>query len=113
MSIIIIPDENAPINLAPETLLEEIIQNINTILLTPKGSVPLDRNFGTSWQFIDRPTQIAESMIIADVFDAIEEYEPRVEIIDITFVTSDMTGVITPRLEVSINEGQGQGFSRN
>ena len=106
MTFSIIPDENAPINLAPETLLEEIIQNINTILLTPKGSVPLDRNFGTSWQFLDRPTPIAESMIIADILEAITQYEPRIVINDITFITNDMTGVITPRLEVSIIEGR-------
>ena len=99
----VIPDADAPINLAPKTLLEEIIQNINTILLTPKGSVPLDRDFGTSWAFLDRPTPIAQSMIVADVLDAIEGYEPRVEILEITFFTDDKTGKVTPRLEVSIN----------
>ena len=92
-------------NLAPQTLIDEITQNIATILLTPKGTVPLDRNFGTSWQFIDRNTPAAESTIVSDVLDAIEEYEPRVEIVDITFDTNEMTGQIIPRLEVSINAG--------
>ncbi|MCL2357478.1 MAG: phage tail protein [Defluviitaleaceae bacterium] len=102
MGFLVTADGNMVNNLAPATLVDEISQNISTILLTPKGSVPLDRNFGTSWQFISRNTPAAESMIVSDILDAVEEYEPRAEILSITFDTNEMTGQIIPRLEVSI-----------
>ena len=105
MGFFVTVDGNIVNKLAPATLVEEVSQNITTILLTPKGTVPLDRAFGTSWQFIDRNTPAAESLIVADILDAIEEYEPRANILNITFDTNEMTGQIIPRLEVALNEG--------
>ena len=105
MSFFITPDGNPIYNFAPATLIEEITQNVATILLTPKGSVPLDRAFGTSWMFVDRNTPAAESRIVSDVLDALEKYEPRIKIKEITFETNEMTGQIVPRLEVDLVEG--------
>ena len=39
------------INFAPASTTAEIIQNVRTILATRKGDVPLDREFGLSWDF--------------------------------------------------------------
>ena len=47
-----IPSE---VNLSPANKYEEILQNVRTILATPVGSVPLDRDFGVDMRFIDRP----------------------------------------------------------
>ena len=43
------------INFAPDSEVEEILQNIRTILSTRIGTVPLDRDFGTTWEHIDKP----------------------------------------------------------
>lgn len=105
MAYTIMASESIKINLAPQTVVEEVLQNISMLLLTPKYSVPLDRNFGLSARFIDKPTRIAEAILISEVLDAIEEYEPRAEVIDLSFERDEMTGKIIPRLEVEIHGG--------
>lgn len=68
------------LNLAPETLEEEVLQNVAIIVSTPKFSVPLDRGLGLAQRFIDKPIQVAQSILISEVLDAVEEYEPRAEV---------------------------------
>jgi phage baseplate assembly protein W len=96
--------ENIKINLAPQSLVEEVTQNLLMILSTPAFSVPLDRQFGLSARFADKPMPGAESTIVAEIIDAIEAYEPRAELVDVTFERDGLRGKITPRLEVKINE---------
>jgi phage baseplate assembly protein W len=105
MAHTLIANGAAEITLAPATLIEEVLQNISMILSTPKYSVPLDRNFGLSARFLDKPTPVAEARIIAEIIDAIEEYEPRAEIVNITFERDESIGKLVPRLEVEINGG--------
>ena len=73
------------LNLAPETLEEEVLQNVAIIVSTPKFSVPLDRGLGLAQRFIDKPIQVAQSILISEVLDAVEEYEPRAEVTNVTF----------------------------
>ena len=98
-------DGGAQITLAPTTLVEEVTQNILMILSTIKNTAPLDRNFGLSARFVDKPLAIAEAVLVAEVLDAIEEYEPRAEVVDISFGRNERTGKIVPRLEVKIHGG--------
>lgn len=91
------------INLAPETTVEEVLQNVATIVSTPKYTVPLDRGFGLTRQFIDMPMPTAQAILVSEVFDAIEKYEPRAEVVEITFEQDDATpGKLIPRVEVNI-----------
>ena len=71
--------------------IEEIVQNIRLILSTPKGSVPLDRNFGINWDLIDKPFPATIQLLKAEVVKAIETYEPRVKVkkVKIRKATSD------------------------
>lgn len=90
------------INLAPESTTEEILQNVAVIISTPKFSVPLDRGLGLAQRFIDRPIQVAQSVLISEVLDAVEEYEPRVEVLNVTFELGDTPGALIPVVEVKI-----------
>lgn len=91
------------INLAPETTVEEILQNVATIISTPKNTVPLDRGFGLSQRFVDMPMPTAQAILVSEVFDAIEKYEPRAEVVEVTFEQDDATpGKLIPRVEVNI-----------
>jgi len=94
----------AGITLAPESLAEEVMQNITMILSTAKNTAPLAREFGLTARFVDMPTPAAEAILVAEVLDAVEEYEPRAEVLDITFTRDEMTGLIVPRLEVEIHD---------
>ena len=73
------------INLSPATEIEEIMQNINTLLLTPKYSVPLDREIGIDMTFLDRPVLQAKAAISAEVYQVITKYEPRVIVERVSF----------------------------
>ena len=102
MTHTITADERPIINLAPGTLIEEILQNVAMIITTIKNTAPLFRDFGISATFLDRPTPAAEAVLIAEILDAIEMYEPRAEIISVIFIRDEMAGKLTPRLEVAI-----------
>jgi phage baseplate assembly protein W len=97
-------DGNMVVNLAPETVVEEVMQNITMILLTLKNTAPLDRNFGLSARFLDKPTPAAESILVGEVHDAIEQYEPRAEILGVFFERNEMQGKINVRVEVEIHD---------
>ena len=90
------------INLAPETRAEEVLQNLSILLSKPKFTVPLDRDFGLSQRFVDKPLSVAESLFRAEILDAIEKYEPRVEVENVTFEQGDAPGMLIPRVEVNI-----------
>lgn len=96
-------DEN--INFAPETEIEEIAQCVRTILTTRKGTVPLDRDFGLSWEHIDKPIDVARILQKAAIIDALAEYEPRVRVENVVWneeTTDIMDGLLYPTVYFSI-----------
>lgn len=115
MSYMVTAYETKIVNLAPETVIEEVLQNVATIISTPKFTVPLDRRLGLMASVIDRPIPVAKALIIGEIMDAIEEYEPRAEIVNVTFADDgeaeetaagrEMRGKIVPRVEVNIIGG--------
>jgi hypothetical protein len=52
LSYIVSQTQRREINLLPQTLVEEVLQNLHTLLGTPKFSVPLDRDFGLECAFL-------------------------------------------------------------
>lgn len=94
------------INLAPKNTVEEVLQNVAMIISTPKFSVPLDRGFGMAQRFIDKPIQTAQPLLISEVLDAIEAYEPRAEVENVDFVLGDRPGALIPIVEVNIIDGE-------
>lgn len=105
MAHIVTAYEKRKINLAPETLVEEVMQNVAMIISTPQFTVPLDRGFGLPQRFIDKPIAIAKTIIVSEILDAVEKYEPRVEVKNITFVQNEqdiIAGKLIPQVEVII-----------
>lgn len=93
------------INLAPEDTTEEVLQNVAVILSTPKFSVPLERGLGLAQRFLDKPITAAQSILISEVLEAIEEFEPRAEVENVTFELGDRPGTLIPIVEVKIIDG--------
>lgn len=94
------------INLAPEDTTEEVLQNVAVILSTPKFSVPLERGLGLAQRFLDKPIPAAQSILISEVLEAIEEFEPRAEVENVTFELGDRPGTLIPIVEVKIIDGE-------
>lgn len=103
MSYLISTDPLENIKIMPNTKTEEVIQNLHTILSTAKGSVPMDRDFGLDFDILDRNINVAKSLVVNAIYDAIEKYEPRAEIVSITFKGDAMKGKLCPVVEVEIN----------
>lgn len=95
--------EMPPLNLAPATLAEEVLQNVRMIISTVKYSVPMDREFGIDGAVIDRPVNVAKAHLSNEIFRAVRRYEPRAVIESIDF-DGDESGQLTPRIKVRIDE---------
>lgn len=91
------------ITLGENDLVHSVMQNIRTILRTPKFTVPLYREFGLDYNFLDSPVTVASPILYAEVKEAIEEYEPRCEVVEIAFVIDKLNpGALSPEVEVEI-----------
>ena len=88
----------------PETELEEIIQNVKTIISTLKGSVPLMRDFGTNWQVIDTLTPELEMELKEEIFTQVERWEKRAKIKRISLET-DQEGKVRTTVTIETNYG--------
>lgn len=95
--------EEQSINLVPETLYEEIIQNIWFLLSSIEYDIPLNREFGLNAAYIDKPVATAAALATADIYDKIGEYEPRAEIVSVEFTADGEKGILKPKVEVGIN----------
>lgn len=86
-------------------VVNSALQNIAIILSTRQGSVPLYREFGLPMRFLDKPTHIAKPMIVLEIKEAIEDFEPRAEFIGVTFQEdTSAPGRLIPTVEVEIRE---------
>ena len=91
------------IRLNESETVNSVLQNIALILATPKGSVPFYRDFGISNEFLDKPMPVAKLMIIGEVREAIEDWEPRATVSDISFAEDPLEpGKLIPTVEVEI-----------
>lgn len=73
------------INFAPADEIEEISQNIRTILGTVKGEAPFARGFGVDASAQDEPDLVAQARFTGAAIEAIAEYEQRAAVDSITF----------------------------
>jgi phage baseplate assembly protein W len=82
-----------------------VMQNIAILLSTRRGSVPLYRDFGLTMDFVDRPIPAAKPLIVAEIENALREYEPRATLISVTFETDkSIPGKLIPTVEVEIHD---------
>jgi len=82
-----------------------VLQNVSNILATKKGSVPLYREFGLSQTFLDKPTPVAQVLLISEIKEAIETFEPRAQFVSASFQEDvSLPGRVVPVVGVKILE---------
>lgn len=93
------------IRLGEKNLVRSILQNVAIILRTRYGTCPMYRGFGLPQNYLDKPIPAAKSLLYAEIKEAVEEYEPRCSVTNISFSgdPASPNGLI-PRVEVEINE---------
>ncbi|MHB0998224.1 MAG: GPW/gp25 family protein [Armatimonadota bacterium] len=89
----------------PTTELEEIAQNIRTILATPISTVPLDRGFGVLGLGLDDPLPAVQASMTRDILDAITKFEPRAEVVKVSFTHNNETGKLAPSVIFRLKQG--------
>lgn len=91
------------IDLAPENIYREVIQNIAIILDTTMKSAPMLRELGIPGDILGRPLPVVENMLVGYIYDQIEENEPRAILAGVRFevVNKDkMAGKVIPVIEL-------------
>ena len=92
------------IDLNPEDEIKEIAQNVAALLATPKGSVPLLRGMGLAQTYHDLPQRVAQRQMEMEMTEALDNYEPRVELQQVT-TEERVDGITHFSVEVSIDNG--------
>jgi phage baseplate assembly protein W len=95
---------NSAIDFAPESRTAEILQHVRTILNTRLGSAPLARDLGITWEHLDKPLPVAQSIMQGVVIDAIEEFEPCAKVERVAFDGDGAEGILRPSVIISITE---------
>jgi phage baseplate assembly protein W len=85
------------------TGVSEVMQNVRTILMTRRGTVPLDRNFGISFDFLDSPINTTRAKAEQEIFLQLKKYEPRAILKQIMWETDVTSGKISPSVKVEVN----------
>lgn len=79
----------------------EIVRNVHTLLLTPIGSCPLYREFGLDVAYLDFPQNVAKGLFTVAAIEAVEKWEPRVRVKDVTFEADGKEGKLKAKVVLS------------
>jgi len=82
--------------------VQEVIQNVRTILTTPKGTQPLDRDFGISLDFLDSPVLETRAKAEQECFLALKKYEPRAVFKQIKWDSNVLNGKFWPEVLIQV-----------
>lgn len=81
---------------------DEVFQNVKFCLLTEYRSVPLDREFGIDFTFVDKPIPVAELMLAQEVMAKIALYEQRAQFQTVDFRGDAIQGKLNPDVSITI-----------
>jgi len=81
-----------------------VMQNVRTILTTRKGTQPLDRDFGISFDFLDSPSLLTRAKAEQEVFLALRKYEPRAVLKEIRWDADLKSGKFWPDILIQVVE---------
>ena len=60
--------------------LAELDRSLRLLLSTRAGTIPLNRGFGLSMEFIDMPPETAKSLYTAEVSEKVTKFIPEVRV---------------------------------
>ena len=79
----------------------EIVRNVRTILTTPLGTCPLYRDFGLDVTYLDRPMNLAQNLFALAAMEAVERWEPRVQVTSVTFEVDPADGHMKAKVVIA------------
>lgn len=78
---------------------EEILRCIRNLIMTPVGTVPLNRDFGIDQSILGLPIDAAQSLLAVEIIDKVERYEPRVSVSEVE-LTANIDGQIIAKVVI-------------
>jgi hypothetical protein len=103
MSFTVSAYDQSAINLNEPDHAASVLREVAVLLSTQRGSIPLYRNFGLPMRFLDMPVNAAEPVMIAEVAEALQEFIPSVELIQVIPVYDENNPArMMPSVEVRI-----------
>ncbi len=96
------------IDLAPANVHQEVLQNVAIIIDTWENSCPMLRALGIPAQLIGRPLPVVKNIMVGQLYDQIEQYEPRAILGGITFEENAFTGKLIPIIEIQGVQEDGE-----
>ena len=78
----------------------EIDRQLALLLSTRVGTIPLDREFGLDFSFLDMPTETAKSLYTAEVTKKVAKFIPSVRVSEIKWEAAEQ-GAIKPRVVIT------------
>ena len=96
------------IDLAPANVHQEVVQNVAIIIDTWENSCPMLRALGIPAQLIGRPLPVVKNIMVGQLYDQIEQYEPRAILGGITFEENAFTGKLIPIIEIQGVQEDGE-----
>lgn len=91
------------INFGPATEVEEVLQNVATLLTTVQYSVPYDRTLGVDPVYLDDPTPVTRAKLTANIIATLRKHEPRATVVSINFREDPAEGRLIPIARVAVN----------
>jgi phage baseplate assembly protein W len=83
-----------------------VIQNVRTILTTRKGTQPLDREFGITFDFLDSPALLTRAKAEQECFLALRKYEPKAVLKEIRWETDLESGKFWPDVLIQVVDNE-------
>ena len=79
---------------------DEILRCLNTLLTTPAGTVPLDRDFGIDNSLLGYSIDVAQSLLAMEIIDKVAKYEPRASVLEIE-LEPNAEGQVTAKVVIT------------
>ena len=90
------------LSLSPGTPVDETMQNLYVLLNTVIAEVPCYRNFGLDKSYMSAPMNLAKTMIVAAIADALREFFPTLHLERVEFAfDGDVPDAMGCRIEVA------------
>ena len=88
---------------APANVVEEVLQNVRMILATIMTEVRYFNEFALDGSLLDKPLNLVQGQLTANAIRAIQKYETRFDVQEITFKGDPASGQIKPIIRGTIN----------
>ena len=82
------------------TQQEDILRCLRSLIMTPAGTVPLDREFGIDNSILSQPIDVAGSLSAVEIVEKVARYEPRVSAQAVS-LSADVNGQITAKVVIA------------